>query len=111
MSVAVIQSLAAEFHRLVEAEKSEAAELLEQLMGRKNVGLLPFIDERVDLGRDEFLQDAARFVVVAVKEHFLVLVIPGRSQSERTRNLSHTRSSPDSPMRNCASEVRASVPE
>ena len=57
--VAVIESLAAEFDRLVEAEKSEVAELLEQLMRREDVRLLPFIDERIDLGGDEFLQGAA----------------------------------------------------
>jgi hypothetical protein len=69
--VAVIQPLAAKFHRLVEAEKSEVAEFLEQLMGREDVGLLPFIDERIDLGRDEFLQGAAGFVVVSSKEHVI----------------------------------------
>ena len=76
--VTVIQSLPAKFHRLVEAEKSEVAEFLEQLMGRKDVRLLPFIDERIDLGRDEFLQDAARFVVVGGKEHFMSLSFRAR---------------------------------
>jgi hypothetical protein len=41
-------------------------------MGRKDVGLLPFIDERIDLGGDEFLQDAAGFVVFIGEEHFSV---------------------------------------
>jgi hypothetical protein len=39
-------------------------------MGGEDVGLLPFVDERVDFGRDEFLQDAAGFVVVGGEEHF-----------------------------------------
>ena len=78
--VAVIEPLAAEFGRLVEAEKAEIAELLEQLMRREDVGLLPFVDEGIDFGRDEFLQDAAGFVVVGGEEHlFVLLVIPGRS--------------------------------
>jgi hypothetical protein len=39
---------------------------------------------RVDLGRDEFLQGAAGFVVIAGEEHgrYLSLVIPGRAQRE-----------------------------
>ena len=43
--VGVIEPLAAEFDRLVEAEKAEIAELLEQLVRRKDAGLLPFIDD------------------------------------------------------------------
>jgi hypothetical protein len=33
-------------------------------MRREDVVLLPFVDERIDLGGDKFLQDTARFVVV-----------------------------------------------
>ncbi|MET4776863.1 hypothetical protein ABIA28_009077 [Bradyrhizobium elkanii] len=53
--VGIIQSLTAELDRLVEAEETEIAELLEQLMRREDIGLLPFVDMRVDLGRDELL--------------------------------------------------------
>ena len=44
--VGVIEPLAAECYRLVQAEKAEIAELLEQLMRREDVGLLPFVDMR-----------------------------------------------------------------
>ena len=84
--VGVIEPLAAELDRLVEAEKAEIAELLEQLMRREDVVLLPFVDEGVDLGGDELLQDAAGFVVVGGEEHVSsILVIPGRRR-RRTRN-------------------------
>ena len=33
--------------------------------------LLPFVDEGIDLRGDEFLQDAAGFVVIGGKEHFV----------------------------------------
>jgi hypothetical protein len=67
-------------------------------MRRKDIGLLPFVDERIDLGGDELLQDAAGFVVVGGEENFYsILVIPGRSRSERTT------------MCNCTSEKFASV--
>ena len=70
--VGIVEPLAAEFDRLVEAEKAEIAELLEQLMRGKDVVLLPFIDNGIDLGGDEFLQDAAGFVVVGGEEHCFV---------------------------------------
>ena len=79
--VAVIEPLAAELDRLVEAEKAEIAELLEQLMRGEDVGLLPFVDKRIDLGRDEFLQGAAGFVVVGGEEHFVFPVVPGRREA------------------------------
>ena len=87
--VGVIEPLAAEFDRLVEAEKAEIAELLEQLMRGEDVGLLPFVDEGIDFGGDEFLQDAAGFVVVGGEEHFRSsLVVPGR-RGASTRNHPH----------------------
>jgi len=46
--------LPAEFRGLVEAEKAEIAEFFEQLMRRELLYLLPFVDERIDLRRDEF---------------------------------------------------------
>src|SRR5205807_7742490 len=64
--------LAAEFDWLVEAEKPEIAEFLEQLVRGKLVGLLPFVDKGIDFGGDEFLQDAAWFVVVGCEEHCFV---------------------------------------
>src|SRR5438552_1963593 len=67
--VAVIEPLAAEFSWLIEAEEAEIAELLEQFVRRENIRLLPFVDERVDFSRDEFLQDAAGFVMVGGEEH------------------------------------------
>jgi hypothetical protein len=73
--VAVIQPLAAILDRLVEAEKAEIAELLEQLMSGEDIRLLPFIDERIDLGRDEPLQGATDFVVIGGEEHVHSLVI------------------------------------
>jgi hypothetical protein len=45
------------------------AEFFEQLMGGKDIRLLPFVDEGIDFGRDEFLQGAAGFVVVGGEEH------------------------------------------
>ena len=75
--VAVIEPLAAELDRLVEPEKAEAAELLEQLMRGKLLRLLPFIDERIDFRGDEFLQRVAGVVVFGGEEHFCyLLVIP-----------------------------------
>ncbi len=71
--IAVIQPLTAEFDRLVEAEKAEAAELLEQLMRGELLGLFPFIDERIDFRRDELLQGVAGVVVVCGEEHFCFL--------------------------------------
>ena len=80
--VGVIEPLAAEFDRLVEAEKAEIAELLEQLMRGEDVVLLPFIDERIDFGGDELLQDAAGFVVVGGEEH--VSIYPRHSGAPRS---------------------------
>ena len=70
--IAVIEPLAAELDGLVEAEKAEIAELLEQLMRGELLGLLPFIDEGIDFGRDEFLQGVAGVVVVCGEEHFSI---------------------------------------
>jgi hypothetical protein len=75
--VGVIEPLTAELDRLVEAEKTEIAELLEQLMRGKDVVLLPFIDEWIDFSGDEFLQDTARFIVVGGKEHCVSLSFRG----------------------------------
>ena len=79
--VGVVEPLAAEFGRLVEAEEAGIAELLEQLVGGEDVVLLPFIDEWIDFCGDELLQDAAGFVVVGGKEHFCFPFIPGRARS------------------------------
>ena len=68
--IAVIQPLAAELDGLVEAEKAEVAELLEQLVRGELFGLLPFIDEGIDFGRDELLQRVAGVFVVCGEEHF-----------------------------------------
>jgi hypothetical protein len=38
-------------------------------MRTEDVGLLPLVDVWVDLGRDEFLQGAARLVMVGGEEH------------------------------------------
>ena len=54
----------------VAVSEAELTEFLEQLMSRKNIGLLPFVDKGIDFGGDELLQDAARFVVVGGEEHF-----------------------------------------
>ncbi len=91
--VAVIETLPAEFDRLVEAEKAEIAELLEQLMRGEDVVLLPFVDEGIDLGGDEFLQGAAGFVVVGGEEHFSISsVIPGRCGASNPESRSvHTQ--------------------
>ena len=62
--VGIVEARAAELDRLVQPEEAEAAHLLEQLMRRKDVGLLPCIDMRVDLVGDELLQGAADVVVV-----------------------------------------------
>ena len=43
--IAVVEPLPAELDRLVEPEKAEIAELLEQLVRRENVRLLPFVDD------------------------------------------------------------------
>jgi hypothetical protein len=64
--------LPAEFSGLVEAEKAEVAELLEQLMRREDVGLFPFVDKGIDFGRDKLLQDAAGFFVIGGKKHLSV---------------------------------------
>ena len=53
--VRIVEPRAAEFDRLVESEETEIPELLEQLVGRKLTGRLPFVDMRIDLGGDEFL--------------------------------------------------------
>ena len=53
--VRIIEARAAELDRLVQSEKAEIPELLEQLMRRKLTGRLPFVDMRIDLGGDEFL--------------------------------------------------------
>ena len=85
--VAVIEPLAAELDGLVEAEKAEAAELLEQLMRRELFGLLPFIDEGIDFRRDEFLQRAAGVFVFCGEEHFLIPSSFRGDAKRRTRNL------------------------
>src|SRR5207253_3184714 len=81
--IGVVEPLSAEFDRLVEAEKAEVAELLEQLMRREDVGLFPFVDEGIDFGSNELLQNTAWFVVVGGEEHFsrLSSVIPGRCEA------------------------------
>jgi hypothetical protein len=70
--IAVIEPLPAIFNRLVEPEKAEIAELLEQLVRGKDFRLLPFIDKRIDFRGDEFLQDAAGVFVVSGEEHYLI---------------------------------------
>ena len=55
-------------------------------MRREDVILLPFVDERIDLGGDELLQDAAGFVVVGGEEHLISLSFRGGAK-RRTRNL------------------------
>ena len=67
--IGIVEPEPAIFGRLVEAEKSEVAELLEQLMGGKLSRRLPFVDMRIDLAGDEFLQRAARLVVVGSEQH------------------------------------------
>ncbi len=54
--VGIIQSHAAVFEWLVDPKQAELAHFSEHLMGGEDLGLLPFIDMRVDLGIDEFLQ-------------------------------------------------------
>jgi len=76
--IGAIEALAAIFSRLGQAEKTEVAELLEQVMGGKALRLLPFIDERVDLRGDEFLQGAARFVVLGREQHPRLLRLRSR---------------------------------
>src|SRR6185312_1562545 len=75
--VGVVEPLAAELLRLVQPQEAEIAELLEQLMGREDVGLLPLVDVRIDLGRDESLQAAADFVVIGGEEHLAFLSFRG----------------------------------
>jgi len=53
--VRIIEAQAAELDRLVQAQKAEAAKLLEQFMRRKPARRLPPVDMRIDLGGDEFL--------------------------------------------------------
>ena len=53
--VGIVEPGAAEFDRLVQAEKAETPELPEQRMGRNLARRLPFVDMGVDLGGDEFL--------------------------------------------------------
>jgi hypothetical protein len=65
--------LAAEFHRLVEAEKAELAQFLEQLVRWEDIRLLPFIHKGIDFGGDEFLQLAANYFVVDGEEHLISL--------------------------------------
>jgi hypothetical protein len=84
--VAVIEPLTPELGRLVEAEKTEVAEFFEQLMGGEKFRLLPVIDEGIDFGRDEFLQDAARFLVVGGEEHFLLPCHSGMRLLAQARN-------------------------
>ncbi len=67
--IGIVEPGAAEFDRLVQPEKAEIAELLEQLVGRKLTGRLPFVDMRIDLGGDEFLQRATRLVVLGREQH------------------------------------------
>ena len=67
--VGIVEPLAAVLRRLGEAEETEPAELLEQFVGGKSLRLLPFVDERIDLGGDEFLQRAARFLVLGREQH------------------------------------------
>ena len=69
--VAVIEPLATELDGLVEPEKAEIAELLEQLMRWKLFGLLPFVDEGIDFGGNEFLHGPAGLVVIGGEEHFV----------------------------------------
>jgi len=42
---------------LVEAEKAEVAELLEQLVRGEGTGRLPLVDKGIDLARDEFCDE------------------------------------------------------
>ena len=84
--IAVVQPLAAELSGLVEAEEAEIAEFLEQFVRGKLLRFLPFIDEGIDFRRNEFLQGAARFVVVGGEEHFCSLSFRGGAE-RRTRNL------------------------
>jgi len=67
--VAVVESHAAIFLRLVDAEKSGIAEFLEQLVGGKYFGRFPFVDMGIDLGVDEFLQRALQFQMFLLVEH------------------------------------------
>ena len=54
--VGIVQGLPAILHRLAHAEKAELPHLLEHLVRREYLGFLPFVDERIDFGVDEFLQ-------------------------------------------------------
>jgi hypothetical protein len=67
--VGIVEALSAIFNGLVETEKSKVAHLLEELMRRKDAGLLPFVDMRIYFGGDEFLQAAAQLLVLGRELH------------------------------------------
>jgi hypothetical protein len=50
-------------------------------MRRKDIGFLPFVDEWVDFGGDELLEEAARFVVVGGEEHFILSSFRGAREA------------------------------
>ena len=61
--IGIVEPEPAVFGRLVEAEKSEASQLLEKLMGGKLSLGFPRVDMRIDLVGDETLQRAPRLFV------------------------------------------------
>ena len=60
-------------------------------MRGEDVVLLPFIDEGIDFGGDELLQDAAGFVVVGGKEHVSIYPCHSGASAKRANPDSHLR--------------------
>ncbi len=65
----IVERLAAELRGFVEAEKSQASQLLEHFMGGEPSFPLPEVEMGIDLGRNEALQRASRFVVLGAIDH------------------------------------------
>ena len=56
------------------AEKAQIAHFLEHWMRGKDAGLLPFIDVRIDLGGNEFLQAATQLLMLGREQHWRFLL-------------------------------------
>src|SRR6185436_5628750 len=76
--VAVVEAGAAVSLGLGQAQQAEVAELLEHLVRRELLGLLPLVDVRVDLVLDHALQRAPDLFVLMRELHS---VLPNRGQT------------------------------
>src|SRR5690606_24916528 len=68
-AIGIIEPRTAIGLRLGDTEQAEIAHLLENLMGRKNLRLFPFINVRIDFLVDEFTNGAPQFFMFAGQFH------------------------------------------